>query len=137
MITVLIAGAVLAVCTAMRWYLDRPGRGDRECASGWVELTELYNEKGAFGVPLPKAVLTVLGTVCLGVLWLMRRQSPVGAGLVLGGGLSNLLERVKAGRVFDYLRFPKAPGKLRRYVYNLADLAVFLGGLFLLLNRRK
>ena len=137
MVTVLIAGAVLAVCTAARWYLDRPGRKDSEYASGWVELTELHNEKGAFGLPLPKPVLTVLAAICLGVLWLVRRQSPVGTGLILGGGLSNLWERMKKGWVLDYLRFPKAPGKLRRYVYNLADFAVFLGGLLLLLNRRK
>ena len=137
MITALIAGGVLALCAAVRWYLDRPGRGDREYAAGWVELTELRNEKGAFGLPLPKPVLTGLGTACLAALWFLRRQSPVGAGLMLGGGLSNLLERVKEGRVFDYLRFPKAPGKLRRYVYNLADFAVFLGGLLLVLNRRK
>ncbi|WP_300638328.1 signal peptidase II, partial [uncultured Oscillibacter sp.] len=58
-------------------------------------------------------------------------------GLVAGGGLSNLWERLRRGRVYDYLRFPKAPGPLGRYVYNLADLAIFLGAAGLLLGRRR
>ena len=52
-------------------------------------------------------------------------------------GLSNLWERLRRGRVYDYLRFPRAPGFLGRYVYNLADLAIFLGAAGLLLGRRR
>ncbi len=137
MTTILIAAAVLALCTAARWYLDRPERRDSEFAGGRVRLTTLWNEGAAFGLPIPKRVLMILSVLALGALWTLRRQSPVGTGLILGGGLSNLLERLKTGRVFDYVKFPKAPGKLRRYVYNLADFAVFLGGLFWLLTKRK
>ena len=58
----------------------------------------------------------------------------LGAGLLLGGGLSNLWERIRHGRVLDYLRFPKAPGPLKKYTYNLADLAIFAGALGLVLS---
>lgn len=62
---------------------------------------------------------------------------PLGAGLALGGGLSNLWERVRYGRVYDYVRFPKLP-RLWRYVWNLADFAIVLGGTLLaLLDRKK
>ena len=64
-------------------------------------------------------------------------RAPAAAGLVLGGGLSNLWERLRYGRVYDYLRFPRVPGPLGRYVYNLADLALFLGAAGLLLGRRR
>ena len=56
-----------------------------------------------------------------------RKRSPAAAGLVLGGGLSNLRERLHTGAVYDYLQFPKAPSPLNRYVFNLADLAIILG----------
>lgn len=48
-----------------------------------------------------------------------------------------LWERLRHGRVFDYLQFPKAPGALRRYVYNLADLAILAGAVTLLLRKRR
>lgn len=79
----------------------------------------------------------VLSALVLGVTVLFRRRSPFGAGLVLGGGLSNLWERLRYGKVLDYLRFPAAPGKLKKYVYNLADLALFLGALWLALFPRE
>ena len=61
----------------------------------------------------------------------------LGAGLLLGGGLSNLWERVRHGRVLDYLRFPRAPGPLKKYTYNLADLAILLGAVLLVLRPRR
>lgn len=76
-----------------------------------------------------------LGALLAAVRW--GRRNPAAAGLVLGGGLSNLWERLRLGRVYDYIRFPKAPGRLGRYVFNLADLAVFLGAAGLLLGRRR
>lgn len=45
---------------------------------------------------------------------------------------SNLWERLCHGRVFDYVHFPKAPGPLRHYVFNLADFAILAGVLALL-----
>jgi len=78
---------------------------------------------------LPQAALWALLGVCGG--------RGLGAGLLLGGGLSNLWERIRHGRVLDYLRFPKAPGPLKKYTYNLADLAIFLGAVLMVLRRRR
>ena len=39
--------------------------------------------------------------------------------------------------VYDYVRFPKAPGALKRYVFNLADFAIFAGAIALLLGSGK
>ena len=61
----------------------------------------------------------------------------LGTGLLLGGGLSNLWERLRHGRVLDYLRFPKAPGPLKKYAYNLADLAILLGAVLIVLRRKR
>jgi len=134
MLTLLIALVILVACVKVRWFLDRPTRRDSHHAAGTVELTKLWNEGASFDLPIPRKVVTALSVLGLGLLWRERKCAPAAAGLALGGGLSNLLERLRTGRVYDYLRFPKAPGKLKRYVYNLADLAVFLGGIGLVLS---
>ncbi len=137
MITLLTAALTLTACTLARWYLERPGRRERSALGGRIKLTALWNRGAAFGLPLGREVLMVLSALVLGVTVLFRRRSPFGAGLVLGGGLSNLWERLRYGKVLDYLRFPAAPGKLKKYVYNLADLALFLGALWLALFPRE
>ena len=58
----------------------------------------------------------------------------LGAGLALGGGLSNLYERLRGRGVLDYLRFPRLPGRVKRLVFNAADLAIFAGLLLMLLD---
>lgn len=137
MMTLLVAALTLTACTAARWYLEWPGRRERSALGGRIKLTALWNRGAAFGLPLGREALMVLSTLVLGVTVLFRRRSPFGAGLVLGGGLSNLWERLRYGKVLDYLRFPAAPGKLKKYVYNLADLALFLGALWLALFPRE
>lgn len=138
MMTLLIASVTLAACTAVRWYLERPGRRERSALGGRVNLTTLWNRGAAFGLPLGREVLTVLSALVLAATALFwRRRNPLGAGLVLGGGISNLWERLRHGKVLDYLRFPAAPGKLRKCVYNLADLALLAGALLLALFPRK
>lgn len=135
--TLFIAAAIFAACVRLRRYLDRPERTDREFGNGRIRLTALWNEGAAFSLPLKRGWVVLLSILILPFVWLFRRRSPLGAGLALGGGLSNLWERVRYGRVYDYVRFPKLP-RLWRYVWNLADFAIVLGGTLLaLLDRKK
>ena len=134
--TVLTALTTWAGCRSARWYLERARRQDSTHLGGHVKLTTLWNHGGAFGLPVGRKWLPVLSTAALSLLMTRRKRHPLATGLILGGGLSNLQERVEEGRVYDYLHFPKAPKPLNRYVYNLADLAVFAGGLALLLREK-
>ncbi len=135
--TLFIAAVIFAACVGLRRYLDRPERTDREFGNGRIRLTALWNEGAAFSLPLKRGWVVLLSILILPFVWLFRRRSPLGAGLALGGGLSNLWERVRYGRVYDYVRFPKLP-RLWRYVWNLADFAIVLGGTLLaLLDRKK
>lgn len=136
MVTLLVALAGLAACTAARWYLNRASRRESTHLGGFLRVTELWNRGAAFDLPIPKQALHAVSGAVLGLAWLLRRRSPLGAGLALGGGLSNLWERLRHGRVYDYLAFPKLPG-IREYIYNLADLLIFLGGLLFLFRRKK
>lgn len=137
MLTIVTALAVLGSCAAVRWYLDRTSRRETAYAGGRVCLRALRNDGAAFGLPIEKKLLPAASLAALGMLWTQRRRSPVGVGAALGGGLSNLLERLRRGSVYDYLQFPKAPGRWKRYVFNLADFAILAGGLSLALRRGK
>ena len=138
------AAAVLVGCTAVRWFWERPdGRAEHRW-SGRVALRPFYNRGAAFGVKWLRGggliavsclVLAALPVVALG----RSRWFRLGAGLALGGGLSNLLERIFHGQVFDYVQFPRLPGRLGRLVFNLADFALALGGVLMVLfsGRRR
>ena len=135
--TLMTALAAFAACQAVREKLDVPERQDAEYAEGRVKLTALRNEGAAFGLPIPFKAVVGVSAAGLGLLWTQRKKAPVSTGLILGGGLSNLLERVKHGAVYDYVQFPKAPKKLRDYVFNLADFEVFAGAVGLVFFGRK
>ena len=137
MITLLIASVTLLAAFCARWYLHRSSRGEETFLSGRVSLTALWNEGAAFALPLSRFFVAALSIGSLIFAWCRRRCAPLGAGLLLGGGLSNLYERLRHGKVYDYLRFPKAPGPIKGYVYNLADFAIFLGAILLVFCRKK
>ncbi len=95
---------------------------------------------GAFlgmGGELPYAVrfwtlVVFVGIVLLGMLrfvWTSQEMSPmgiVGALLIIGGGFSNLLDRIlKDGAVVDFMNI--GIGKVRTGIFNLADLAIMIG----------
>ncbi len=109
----------------------RPERG----WSQWVRLTHLRNTGAAGGVlgglgGLPPLLFSL--AICLGVLYFYPRLRQderllrLGLGLLLGGGLGNILDRLyQAGAVTDFISIGSLP------VFNLADLFVLLGALTL------
>ena len=138
LLTMCIAGTAASVCTAARWYLDRDSRRDSTHAGGRIQLTGLRNHGSAFGLlRLNSRQLAALSAALMAGALPLRRDSRVGCGLLLGGGVSNLWERVRHGSVYDYVRFPKAPEPVCRYVFNLADFAIFLGAAEILAGKGK
>ena len=73
--------------------------------------------------------------------WLLRssklsRVEVIAIACVLGGGLSNLLDRcVYDGRVFDFLNV--GIGHLRTGIFNVADVGIMLGVALLVVGRTK
>lgn len=53
------------------------------------------------------------------------RMVRFGMSLIIGGGLSNLYDRLHHGYVIDYLNIRKGP--LSKIVMNIGDIAIFLG----------
>ena len=107
---------------------------------------------GAFlslGANIPENLRLLAFTVLAGILLLglllyllktdqANRPTIIALSLVLGGGIGNLIDRVfNEGRVIDFLNL--GIGTLRTGVFNVADMAITLGAvwiLFLSFSRR-
>ena len=137
MMTLLIAAAVFSAAGLARVYLHRTSRKDTLHLKGCVEMTEVWNTGAAFSLPAPKALVGVLSALALLFAWRKRKEAPLWSGLLLGGGAANAYERARHKRVYDYVRFPKVPGKGKRFVWNLADFAILLGSIGLAFCRKK
>lgn len=71
------------------------------------------------------------------VVWMTRTPSRLSAcalGLVAGGAVGNVIDRIRTGAVIDFLYFhtPVPLGPLSNYVFNVADAAITVGAVVLL-----
>ncbi len=108
----------------------------------WVRFTLGYNTGITFGLFADSGVLPLLitGTIILGMfiwtLFAIRGGEFSGTavwllGFILGGAVSNFLDRLLDGRVTDFLDI--GIGTIRWYTFNLADVFIVFGTLLLLL----
>jgi signal peptidase II len=102
--------------------------GEKVEVLGPVGLTLAHNSGVAFGLASGgDAVLIVFALAALGVVgFLLARDTGrpglwVAAGLVAGGALGNLVDRVRTGVVTDYVDIGSWPP------FNLADSAITVG----------
>ncbi len=89
------------------------------------------------GSDLARWLLTLVtaGIAVAVALWLRREKHPIeiaALGLVLGGAIGNIIDRVRFGYVVDFLHFFWAEYSF--WVFNLADAAITLGVILLLLR---
>ena len=80
-------------------------------------------------------ILIALGISAVVAFWALRQDSgrltPVAAGLLIGGALGNALDRMIYGAVVDFLNM-SCCGIENPFVFNLADVAIFLGAIGLM-----
>jgi signal peptidase II len=98
-----------------------------------INLVHVRNSGVAFGFfSGGGALVLVLTLVALGALvtfFVLRPRRPLlwlPTGLVVGGAVGNLIDRVSSGSVTDFIKLPLWPA------FNLADTAITLGVLALL-----
>lgn len=102
-----------------------------------LQLVFVKNTGAAFSLLSGKTyVLSVVSiAVCVFLVWYLIKKRPqsklflVSTGLILGGALGNLIDRVFRNYVVDYIelcfvRFP---------VFNLADIAITVGAVLLMI----
>ena len=113
-----------------------------EGSRGLIMLHRKHNAGFPMGVfkSRPEFVKVVPMVVLSGVagifFWVYPKKGygaeKLGTSLVLGGGFSNVYDRVKRGYVVDY--FSIQYKKLKKVVFNLGDICIFLGAFILLIS---
>jgi signal peptidase II len=112
---------------------------------GFFNLTHTKNTGVAFGIfsgspaPWKTALLIVVSAALIAAvvsfIWRSRRmhwEAGVGLALVLGGASSNLVDRIRAGQVVDFLDFYWCG--YHWPAFNLADSAIVVGAIFLVIQ---
>ena len=130
----LVLGAVLLADQASKAaVVDSVRPGTREAVFPGVELVHVRNEGVAFGVLAGghALVVAVVSAALLGVVvyFATHAERPLiwlPAGLLMGGALGNLVDRLGDGGVTDFIKVPLWPA------FNLADIAITTGVLSLL-----
>ena len=117
-----------------------PAEGQRLSVVGdLVRLVNSHNSGALFGLFRDQALL--FGLVSIGVVALIawyhgssgrNTMLSVALGLLLGGALGNLLDRLRLGYVVDFIDV--GIGDLRFYTFNVADSAISCAILLLLLS---
>jgi len=99
-------------------------------------LTYVKNTGAAFGIFQNQNMFFIISTLVIIVIMLIyiniiNKKSiwfKLAAGLILGGAVANLIDRIRVGCVIDYLDFRIWP------VFNLADSTIVIGaGIMILL----
>jgi signal peptidase II len=111
---------------------------------GPLSLHHVENSGIAFGFFASRTtfVIAITAIAVAWMLWFFARSGrrhpvlPVGLGLVLGGSIANLIDRIRLGRVTDFLDLAAWPA------FNLADTFIVVGvsilfGTLVLADRSK
>lgn len=91
-----------------------------------------WNEGINFGIPLGSKWLLIAVALAISIgltWWVLRRGAPVlvmAAGVVVGGAIGNVVDRVVYGAVADFLNM-SCCGFQNPFSFNVADIAIFMG----------
>lgn len=100
----------------------------------WLSLTPLYNSGAAFSLLPHQALwLGVIGVVAAVVVAVVAWRTTetwlaVTLGLLLGGILGNLIDRLAGRQVLDFIKLPHWPA------FNVADMAITVAAVVLILE---
>ncbi len=143
-LTLMVSIVVLALDQVSKaWILTQLTLGESQpILSGIFHLTLVCNPGVAFGLLKNFGWLVVIlsWVAVIGLVgWLLRtsktaphnRSLTWGAGLILGGALGNLIDRLRFGGVVDFLDFRIWP------VFNVADSCITIGVVLIFLSWRQ
>lgn len=127
--------------------LDLPNRGEIDVIDPLLNFRWAENRGVNFGLlshnaDLMRWVLVVLALVISGfvIRWVRREGfglwSNISAGLLVGGALGNVVDRIAYGYVADFLNM-SCCGIENPYAFNIADIGVFAGAIGLVLFTGK
>ena len=125
---------VLLICQLIGiWVNDNIAQNSSLKINNFLYLTHIRNFGGIFGLAQNMGWLFALigFGLLIGVsiyLWIgkdARRYEYICFGLIVGGGASNILDRIIYGSVIDFIDIQHIP--YWNYIFNTADVMIHLG----------
>ncbi len=144
-----IAVGVFAGDFFMKKYVEKhiSKQERKEICNGKLVIRKYYNRGAALNLleNSPKILRMICGgkLLFLGLLWyllLRNKRNPgviFGISLILGGGASNLYDRIAKGHVIDYFSFKTPWERFNRIVFNISDMFIFLGSILMVIFGSK
>jgi signal peptidase II len=143
----LTAALTFALDQASKWlvvqWLDLINRGQIDVWPPFLQFRMAWNTGINFGLfATNQWVLIAIALAITGwVLWWMRKEKPgrmaqISAGLLVGGALGNVVDRIIYGAVADFLNM-SCCGVENPYAFNVADITIFAGAIGLVLFTGK
>lgn len=138
-----VIGVFLADRLSKLWVMEHFSYGEVRPLLPFFRLTYLENTGAAFSIGQGRntALIVLSAAILVVLLAVERRMGPgrpglrAGLGLVIGGALGNLYDRISYGSVIDFLDF--FWGARHWPAFNLADAAICVGAAGLLYFQRR
>ncbi|GGB89975.1 lipoprotein signal peptidase [Marivita lacus] len=143
----IVAAAVFVIDQLTKWWvvhvMELARVGAIDVFPPYLNFRMAWNTGINFGLLSGQAdwtrwilIAVALGIVLFVVVW-MRRDPPgrtglIFAGLLIGGALGNVVDRLLYGAVADFLNM-SCCGFTNPYAFNVADISVFVGAIGLAL----
>ena len=138
----LIALGVIAVDRGSKMVVDGMDLATPyQLIGSYLQIIRGENRGGLFGMvqgSAPLLALLSIGVILALVIYHERERLPrvspltVGVGLLIGGAIGNLIDRVAFGYVLDFIDV--GVGSLRFWTFNIADAGISLGIVILLVD---
>ncbi|MGB4658204.1 MAG: signal peptidase II [Mobilitalea sp.] len=143
MLYILIVAAVVILEYNIKSYIEKNRKvGERqEILGGKIIIRKEYND-GAFMnfMEDKKETVKTISSILLGLIILLftimlpkkgNKVYKLGLSFIVGGAISNVYDRITHGHVIDY--FSINCKKLKTIIFNLADMAIFLGSILIVI----
>ena len=127
---------------AVQGYFAGRAAGEHENITSFFNIVLIYNRGMSFGLfngagGLNALLFSLVAAAIVTVLiyWLSRVESPllaVAIGLIIGGAIGNVIDRIRLGAVVDFLDFHV--GSWHWPAFNVADSAICVGVAVMLLD---
>lgn len=142
---VLIIDQLTKYIVVQRMQLDRVGAID--ALPPWLNFRMAWNRGVNFGLfsgegDVTRWVLIAVALIISGWVWVWVARTPhsrpvmISAGLLIGGALGNVVDRIAYGAVADFIN-TSLPGWSNPFSFNVADISIFLGAIGLVLFAGK
>jgi len=137
-VAVLLAGIVAADQILKEVVTSTIERGQEESVIAGIKIVNVRNTGVAFGqLQDGGAIVAIVITLAIAALLAYfarharRRLMWLPTGMLLGGALGNVIDRVREGAVVDFVKLPYWPA------FNVADVAITFGVIVLLFVMEK